>query len=220
MSKLIRVPTARLLLGVGALSIAGTTAAEVFTAPYSDAVIAYPLNPAVHLVKVLGIFAFATGLIVLATAERHLLGRWGLGAAALLAVATVAGATPYSIIEATLPTNVTATVAERQLEAIYVDQPWIGIVAALAMPLSVLSIGVLGVVAFRRRIGPWWVPVLSLAIIPLAVSLAAIGENAGLAVPHPPTWIFLGLSGYALALGRPEGVSPATAAKDVAAAAQ
>ena len=37
--------------------IAGTTAAEVLTAPYSDAVIAYPLNPALHLVKVLGIFA-------------------------------------------------------------------------------------------------------------------------------------------------------------------
>jgi hypothetical protein len=220
MSKLTRVPTARLLLGGGALMIAGTTAAEVLTAPYSDAVIAYPLNPALHLVKVLGIFAFATGLIVLARAEQHLLGRWGLGAAVLLAVATVAGATPYSVIETTLPTNVTATVAEGQLEAIYADQPWIGIVAAVAAPLIVLSIGALGVVALRRRIGPRWVPVLSLASIPLAVGLAAIGENTGLAIPHPPTWIFLGLSGYALALGRPEGISPATAPTDVVVAPQ
>ena len=220
MSRLTRVPTARLLLGGGALMIAGTTAAEVLTAPYSDAVIAYPLNPAVHLVKVLGIFAFATGLIMLARAERHLLGRWGLGAAVLLAAATVAGATPYSVIETTLPTNVTATVADWQLEAIYVDEPWIGIVAAVAVPLIVLSIGVLGMVALRRRIGPRWVPVLSLATIPLAVGLAALGENTGLAVPHPPTWLFLGLSGYALALGIGEGVSPATAAKDVVVAPQ
>ena len=220
MSKLIRVPTARLLLGGGALTIAGMTAAEVLTAPYSDAVLAYPLNPAVHLVKVIGIFAFATGLIVLARAERHLLGPWGLGATALLAVATVAGATPYSVIEATLPTNVTATVADRQLETIYVDQPWIGIVASLAMPLIVLSIGVLGVIALRRRIGPRWVPVLSLASIPLAVSLAAVGENTGLAVPHPPTWLFLGLSGYALALGRRDGIPPATPTKDVVIAPQ
>src|SRR5687767_6983280 len=97
---------ARLLFGCGALTIAATTAAEVITAPYSIAVTAYALNPAVHLVKVLGLLAFAIGLVALAGADRPRLGRWGFGAAVVLAVATILGAMPYSFVEATLPGDV------------------------------------------------------------------------------------------------------------------
>ncbi len=54
----------RFLIAAGAIGIAATTAAEVLTAPYSAHVVAYPLNPAVHLLKVVAILVFAAGMLV------------------------------------------------------------------------------------------------------------------------------------------------------------
>jgi hypothetical protein len=53
----------------------------------------------------------------------------------------------------------------------------------------------------RRRALPRWAPVVSLLAIPVAV-LAGVAGDAGLPVPHPPAWLFLGLSAYGVALLR------------------
>lgn len=204
MSGLVPPASNRALVGGGALLIAATTAAEVVTAPYGEAVAAYNLNPAVHVVKVLAVLAFAGGLIGLVRAERDRLGRWGSGAAVILAVATAVATVPYSVVEATLPGDLPIPVANQRLDAMHAGQPWIGASASIALPVILVSIVVLAGVVLRRRAAPRWVPVVSLASIPVAVALLVLGQAYGLPLPHPPTWLYLSLAGYAWT-GRPPG---------------
>lgn len=196
------VPLARWLLGGGALAIAVTTSAELATSPYSSWVSAFGLNPAVHLGKAVGILCFAGGILVLGVRERSRLGRWGFGACGVLALGTVAGALPYTLVEVFLPTNVPPDRAERMLEETYTAQPWIGVVSNVVLPMIVLSIVTLAVVCLRRGLGPRWVPVLSVLVIPAAIAAVAAGNAYHFPVPHPPAWLFVGLSGYSLVLGR------------------
>lgn len=196
-----------ILIALGGLGIAVTTALEVVTAPYSAHVVAYPLNGAVHLLKVLAIAAFAGGVAGLVVGWRERLGTVGSVAAGALAIGTVVGAIPYSLAEASLDPSLTPASANAQLEAIYAAQPWIGELSGFALPVVVLGIVTLGIVTLRRRLFPAWAPIASLATIPAGI-IAVIGAEAlGLPLPHPPAWIFLGLSAYGLAMLRPSSVA-------------
>jgi hypothetical protein len=200
----VPVPSDRstaVLVTVGALGIAVTTALEVVTAPYSPAVSAYALNPAVHGAKVLAVIAFAAGFGALAGALVRRGERLAAVAAGVLAAGTVLGAAPYSVAETLVSPGLTPAAAEAELEATYAAHPWIGTVSSIVLPLVVLSLVVFAVVVLRRRLLPAWAPVASLAGIPLAV-LAGVLGGAGWAVPHPPAWLFLGLSAYGVALLR------------------
>lgn len=210
-SRPLPVPLARWLLGGGALAVAATTSAELVTSPYSPWVSAYGLNPAVHVGKAVGILCFAMALLTLGMLERERLGRWGIGACGVLSLGTIAGALPYTLVETFLPTNVPPGRAERLLEEIYTAQPWIGVVSSVVLPLIVLSIVTLAVVCLRRRLGPWWVPVLSVLLVPTAIAAVAAGNAYDFPVPHPPAWLFAGLAGYSLVLGRRHGPAAGTA---------
>lgn len=198
--RLSRRAAATLLTG-GALGIAITTALEVATAPYSSAVSAYELNGPVHLVKVAAVLALVVGLMGFRARLRDRLGRVGAAAAATLAVAMPLGAVPYSIAEATLDPSLPPATANEQLDALYATHTWIGTLAMVALPLILLSIVVLGVVVLRRHAVPAWSAVVSLAAIPVGVAAGVLAE-AGLLLPHPPAWIFLGLAAYGPALAR------------------
>ena len=187
------------LIAGGALGIALTTALEVVTAPYSAHVVAYPLNGAVHLVKVLAIAAFVAGIAGYLFRFREWIGVVGAIAAAALAVATVLGGLPYNLAEVSLDPALTPEAANERLNAIYAAQPWIGDVAGAMVPVLLLAIIVFGIVAVRRRLFPAWAPALSLGMIPVAIGAAILGEAAGLPMPHPPAWLFLGLMSYGVA---------------------
>ena len=189
------------LVTAGALGVAATTALEVLTSPYSPAVAAYPLNGAVHLAKVAAVLILTAGLLLLAGRLRPRLGRVGAGAMAAVGLATL-GALPYSLAEATLDNGLTPDAANDRLEAIYADHVWIAGAGMVALPVILVGIVTLAVVALRRRAFPAWAPVVSLLAIPVAV-LAGVAGDAELPVPHPPTWLFLGLSAYGIALIRP-----------------
>jgi hypothetical protein len=209
--------TVALLLGGGALAVALTTAMEVVTAPYSPAVSAYWLNPAVHVLKVIAVLVVAAGLVGLATVGPgggRRLGRVGSAAAVVLALATVAGAGPYSVVEARLDGGLTPAAADRELEVVYDAEPWISALAMVALPLVLLGLVALAVAVLRSRALPRWAPVVSLLSLPVAVLAGVLGE-AGLPVPHPPAWLFLGLAAYGLALLRsPSPSSPAETEED------
>jgi hypothetical protein len=190
-----------LLLACGALGVAVTTALEVVTAPYSPAVSAYPLNGAVHAAKVVAVVALAAGLAAFAGELRRRGERVGVGAARVLAAATVLGAVPYSVAEALLSPGLDPAAADAALAGTYADHPWIGVVASIALPLVVLSLVTLAVATLRARSLPAWAPVASLAAIPVA-ALAGVLGGLGWAVPHPPAWLFLGLAAYGFALLR------------------
>jgi hypothetical protein len=187
-----------LLLSGGTLAIAATTALEVLTAPYSPAVRAYPLNGFVHVAKVVAVVALVTGLFVIRSHLYRSLGLVGSTAAVTLAAATVVGAVPYSLAEASLDPALSPAAANEQLDAIYAAHPWIGSLA-MALPLVVICIPTLAVVVLRRRAVPRWAPITSLMAIPMAIASGVLVE-AGFNVPHPPAWIYLGLSAYGLAL--------------------
>lgn len=189
---------AALVVG-GALGVAVTTALEVVTAPYSSAVSLYPLNGAVHLGKVAAVLAFTAGLLGLVEHWGNRLGRVGSVAGLALAVAALAGAVPYSIIEASLDPDLTPAAASSRLDAIYADQVWVGILASVAMPIILLSVLTLAAVVLRRRLLPAWAPVGSLAMVLLGIAVVVLSESTGVALPHPPAWIFLGLAGYGAA---------------------
>lgn len=184
------------LIAGGALGIALTTALEVLTAPYSAHVVAYPLNGAVHLVKVLAIAAFMGGMAGYLARFRDRLGVIGSIAAGSLAIGTFLGALPYNLAEASLDPSITPAAANAQLEAIYVAQPWIGDVASAMLPVTLLAIVVFGIVALRRRLFSAWAPAISLAMIPAAVAVSFLIEASGLPLPHAPAWLFLGLAAY------------------------
>lgn len=195
----LRVPAA--LAAGGALGIAVTTALEMLTAPYSPAVRAYPLNPAVHVVKVLAACAFAAGFVLLAARLRDRFGRVGAGAATVVGLATVLGAVPYSVAEALLDGSLPPAAADARLQSIYTDHGWIGGAGMIGLPLILIGVVTLAVVVLRRGALPAWAPITSLLAIPVAV-LAGVAGNAGVPFPHPPAWLFLGLSAYGIALLR------------------
>ena len=193
------------LITAGALGVAVTTALEVLTAPYSPVVRAYPLNGAVHAVKVATALLFAAGMLCLAAGLHREGARIGAAAAVTLAGATAAGAIPYSIAETSLDPGLNPAAANGRLEEIYALHAWIGTTASIALPMILLGILTLAVVTLRRHLVPLWAPIASLAAIPVAVLAGLLGE-AGWAVPHPPAWIFLGLTAYGPALLRTTAV--------------
>jgi hypothetical protein len=195
------------LVGAGALGVAFTTALEVVTAPYSPAVAAYGLNPAVHVVKVVAAAVVVVGLVRFAAELGRSGTRVGALAAGLLALATVLGAVPYSVAEATLDADLSPAAAAARLEAIYAGHGWIAVLASIAIPLVLVGIVALAVVALRRRLVAPWAPVAGLVAIPLAVLAGVLGE-AGMAVPHPPAWLFLGIAAFGPALHRVRSGAP------------
>ena len=192
---------AAVLITAGALGVAVTTALEVVTAPYSAVVSAYPLNGAVHAVKVIASLSFVAGMLGFAAALRREGTRIGAAAACTLAGATAAGAIPYSVVEASLDSRLDPAAASRRLEEVYAHHTWIGTTASLALPLALIGIVTLAVIVLRRRLLPAWAPIASLLAIPVGVLAGVLGE-ASWALPHPPAWIFLGLAAYGLALRR------------------
>lgn len=204
------------LIAGGALGIALTTALEVLTAPYSAHVVAYPLNGAVHLVKVLAVAAFVAGMAGYLVRFRRRLGVFGSTAAGALAIGTLLGGLPYNLAEISLDPSLTPTAASAQLEAIYAAQPWITDTASVVLPVVLLAIVVFAVVALRRRLFAAWAPAVSLVTIPVAIGAAILSEAAGLPLPHPPAWLFLGLAAYGLSglveVGRVHAAPPSAAA--------
>ena len=198
----VQIPcrVAAALLGGGALGVAVTTSLEVLTAPYSSAVSLYALNGVVHMVKVVALVAFAVGVLGVIAHCRDRLGRLGSTAGRALAVATVAGAVPYTVVESSLDPALTPEAANSRLEAIYADHAWVGILASVALPIIVLSVITLAAVVLARRLLPFWAPVSSLLAVPVGVVAMIIAESTGLELPHPPAWIFLGLATYGAAI--------------------
>lgn len=188
------------LLGGGALGVAVTTSLEVVTAPYSSSVSLYPLNGAVHMVKVVALVAFAVGMLASIEHWRDRLGRLGSAAGRALAVASVAGAVPYTVIESSLDPGLTPAAANSRLEAIHEDQVWVGILASVAMPIIVLSVLTLAAVVLGRGLLPIWAPISSLLAVPLGIAAMVLAESTGVELPHPPAWIFLGLATYGAAI--------------------
>jgi hypothetical protein len=189
------------LVTAGALGVAVTTALEVVTAPYSPAVVAYPLNSAVHVGKVVAVAVLVVGLLAWAAHLRRHGARAAALVAGVLAIGTPVGAVPYSLAEASLDSSLTPAVADAELAALYERHAWIGVSASIALPVVVLGVVVLAVVVLRRRLVPAWAPIASLVALAVAVG-AGVLAGAGLAVPHPPAWVFLGLAGYGLATVR------------------
>lgn len=180
------------LVAAGALGIAFTTAAEVLTAPYSDHVVLFGLNPAVHVVKVVTALGFVAGLLLLAQRQRAALGRVGTGAAAALAVGTTLGAIPYSVVEVSLGSDREPAEAAAWLDTAYEAQyAWVGPVAGLGLLLMLVGVLTLAGVVLRRGLLPRWRALTSLAALPLGILAGVLGEMTGLPVPHPPTWVFL-----------------------------
>lgn len=200
-------------VAAGALGIALTTAAEVWTAPYSAHVMIFGLNPAVHAVKIVAILVFAVGMLALALSRRQALGRVGVGGAGALAAGATAAALPYSVVETLLSPGLTPAQATAWLDTAYEgDLAWVGYLGMAGMLLTLGGLIALAVVVLGRRLLPRWRPLLSLAALPLGVLAGVLGETTGLPVPHPPAWLFLCI-GIAYAAPLPTGSqrrSPAT----------
>jgi hypothetical protein len=193
--------TTGVLIAAGALGVALTTAMEVVTAPYSPVVSAYALNPAVHVGKVAAVAVLVVGLLAWSADLRRQGERFASAVVAVLAIGTPIGAVPYSLAEASLGAGLDTATADAELTALYERHAWIGATASVALPVVVLSVVTLAVVVLRRRLLRGWAPAVSLVAIPVAV-LAGVLGGSGLAVPHPPAWLFLGLAAYGLPLAR------------------
>jgi hypothetical protein len=189
------------LITVGALGVALTTALEVVTAPYSPDVRAYSLNGPVHAAKVVAIVVLVVGLAGWAGELARAGQRATATALCVLAAGTLVGAGPYSVVEATLDGGLTPAAADAELERIYAEHGWLVASSSAVLPVTVLALVAVAVLVLRRRLLPAWAPLTSLAMVPVAV-LAGVLNGAGWAVPHPPAWLLLGLAAYGWALTR------------------
>jgi hypothetical protein len=201
--------TAALVAG-GGLGLFSAISLGLFTTPYSPIVSAYPLNGLLHAGKLVALLAFAGGMLALQAHLAGRLGRPGRVAAVALAVGAVLGAGPHSVVEVLLDPRLSPAVAEARPEALWDAQSWISTLSAVAMVLLLLSIPTLAVSALRQRALPRWAPVVSLLAIPVALWSGALMEE-GVAFPHPPAWIFLGLAAYGFALAPRRAAAPAEA---------
>lgn len=184
-----------------AVIAAAMTAAEIITAPYNPQGTLVAWDGPVHLVKYLAILTLLVSLPAAFLVQRASAGRLGFAGLALILFGLGAGGAPYNILEMTLDPSqpipaLRATWDELTSSALLGAAGGLGLVAFLT---GIIAFGL----ASRRAGGTVRVAAL-VSLVALGVGflrLVIIDALPGV-IPHPTTWIMLGLAAYGFAVLR------------------
>jgi hypothetical protein len=185
-----------------AVLAAGATAAELLTAPYNPTVSLYALDGPVHLVKYLAMLTLLVTLPAAYVAQRATAGRLGLVGLVLLLLGLGLAGTPYNVQEMSLSPSLSVAEANAAWEQMMSE----GVLLGIAGGLGFLGV-IIGIVAFgiaSRRAGGAFRRAGTISLVSLVVAIVHIFAMDALPsfIPHPPTWLVLGLAAYGIALWR------------------
>lgn len=193
-----------------AVTAAAMTAAEIVTAPYNPQGTLLAWDAPVHLVKYLAMLTLLVSLPAAFVIQRATAGRLGFAGLVLILFGLGAAGTPYNVLEMTLdPSQPIPT-----LQATW-DQLTSSELLSATGGIGFLGVMV-GIIAFAlasRRAGGVVRSAASVSLIGLGVAfvtLFVMGALPGV-IPHPPTWMLLGLAAYGIAVLRVDAPREAAA---------
>ena len=194
--------TSGITILVAAVLAAAMTAAELVTSPYNPYVSLYAINGPVHLLKYVAMLALLVALPAAYVGQRATARRLGfVGLILVLGGLGLAG-TPYNVMEMSLSPSLSTTEANAAWEALWAEAMLLGIMGLVGF-LAVI-VGVVTFAIASRRAGGAFRRAGHASLIGLGVGVASmfLGSAFPGVVPHPPTWILLGLSAYGVAVVR------------------
>lgn len=188
--------TAGVALFVAAVVAAATTAAEIVTSPYNPTVSLYALDGPVHLVKYIAMLALLVSLPAAYVAQLQTAGKLGLAGLVLVLTGVGLAGTPYNVIELTLSPSLSVAEASAAWEAIWTDAVLLGVASGIGFLAFIIGLVAFGIASRRsegafRRAGT-----ISLLALGLAVAQLFAMDVLPAVIPHPPTWLMLGLAAY------------------------
>jgi hypothetical protein len=184
-----------------AVTAAAMTAAEIVTAPYNPQGTLLALDGPVHLVKYLAMLALLVSLPAAFVVQRRTAGRLGFAGLVLILFGLGAAGTPYNVLEMTLDPS-------RPIPALQATWNELTNNALLGAIGGVGFLGVIvGIVLFAlasRRAGGTLRSAANVSLVGLGATFVrglAMAAMPGV-IPHPPTWLLLGLAAYGVAVLR------------------
>lgn len=177
------------------------TAAEIVTAPYNAQPVLVAWDAPAHLVKYLAMLALLVSLPAAFVVQRATAGRLGLAGLVLILFGLGAAGTPFNVLEMTLDPSQPIPALRATWDEL-TGNPLLGGAAGIGF------LGfIVGTVAFAlasRRAGGPMRSAATVSLIGLGVAFVQSFVMDALpgVIPHPPTWMLLGLAAYGVAVAR------------------
>lgn len=180
---------------------AAMTAAEIVTAPYNPQPTLLAWDGPVHLVRFLAMLTLLVSLPAAFVVQRATAGRIGFAGLVLILMGLGAAGTPYNVLEMTLDPSQPIPALRATWDEL-TGNPLLSATAGIGF------LGfIVGVVAFAlasRRAGGPMRSAATVSLIGLGVAFvrSLVMDALPGVIPHPPTWMLLGLIGYGVAVWR------------------
>lgn len=177
------------------------TAAELVTAPYNPLATLIAWDAPLHLVKYLAMLTLLVSLPAAFVVQRATAGRLGFVGLVLILFGLGAAGTPFNVLEMTLDPS-------QPIPALRATWDQLTSNALLGMSGGIGFLGfIVGIIAFAvssRRAGGRLRSAATASLIGLGVAFVQSFVMDALpgVVPHPPTWMLLGLAAYGVAVWR------------------
>jgi len=186
---------------IAAVTGAVMTVAELVTAPYNLHATLLAWDGPVHLVKYLAMLTLLISLPVALVVQRATAGRLGFAGLVLVLFGLGTSGTPYNVLEMTLDPSQPIPTVQATWDQL-TSHPLLSVTAGLGFLGAI--VGIILFALASRRAGGAVRSAASMSLIGLGaafVTIFVMNALPGL-VPHPPTWLLLGLAAYGVAVLR------------------
>jgi hypothetical protein len=186
---------------IAAITGAAMTAAEILTAPYNPQATFLAWDGLVHLVKYLAMLTLLVSLPAAFVVQRATAGRLGFAGLVLILFGLGAAGTPYNVLEMTLDPSQPITALQATFKQLS-NTTLLGVAGGIGF-LAVL-VGIIFFALASRRTGGTLRSAANVSLIGLGAAFVrglAMDAMPGV-IPHPPTWLLLGLGAYGVAVLR------------------
>jgi hypothetical protein len=189
------------LIVSAALTGAAMTAAEIITAPYNPLGTFLIWDGPVHLVKYLAMVTLLIALPAAFVVQRTSAGRLGFAGLVLILFGLGASGTPYNVLQMTLDPSLPVATLQATWDRL-TNNALIGAIGSIGFLAIVIGIIVFALAS--RRAGGVMRSAATVSLISLGVAFAQlfVMDVLPALVPHPPTWLLLGLAAYGAAVWR------------------
>jgi hypothetical protein len=184
-----------------AVTGAAMTAAEIVTAPYNPHATLLAWDGPVHLVKYLAMLTLLVSLPAAFVVQRASAGRLGFAGLVLILFGLGTAGTPYNVLEMTLDPSQPIPALRATFDQL-TSSGLLGVTAGIGF-LGVM-VGIILFALASRRAGGVVRTAATVSLISLGVALLRVIAMDALpgVIPHPPTWMLLGLAAYGIAVLR------------------